>query len=87
MFIKLVQLENNKYFQKTFFFNSANIILFIVWGGVNKSGDEKLVTLYHTNLKLPSIMSFWVYHSKGKLDDKIRRQISIKTLKLCKNYF
>ena len=79
MFIKLVQLENNKYFQKTFFF--------IVWGGVNKSGDEKLVTLYHTNLKLPSIMSFQVYHSKGKLDDKIRRQISIKTLKLCKNYF
>ena len=56
-------------------------------GGVHKSGDEKLVTLYDRNLKLASIMSICVYHCKRNLDDKIRHRISIKTLKLRKKYF
>ena len=67
------------FFRNEFFcLNSADICC----GGVHKSGDEKLVTLYDPNLKLASIMPFWVYHCKRKLDDKIRGQISIKTLKL-----
>ena len=53
---------------------------------MHKFGDEKLV-IYDTNLKLASIMPFWVYHWKRKSDNKIRHQISIETLKLWKKYF
>ena len=42
---------------------------------------------YDTNLKLASIMPFWVYHCKINLYDKIRHQISIKMVKLSKKYF
>ena len=84
MLIKLAQLKNGNYFfQKKFLFqNSADILFFISCGGVHKFGDEKLVILYDTNLKLASIMPFWVYHWKRKSDNKIRHQISIETLKL-----
>ena len=58
-----------------FFSNSTDILFFSTCGGVHKSGDEKLVTLYDRNLKLDSIMSFWVHHSKRNLDDKIRHRI------------
>ena len=89
MLIKLVQLKKSKYFFQGFFFfpNSADMLFFSMCGGVQKSGDEKLVTLYDRNLKLASIMSFWVYHCKRNLDDKIRHWILLKTLKLCKKYF
>ena len=47
------------------------MLFFSMCGGVQKSGDEKLVTLYDRNLKLASIMSICVYHCKRNLDDKI----------------
>ena len=73
MLIKLAQLKKSKYFfQKFFFSNSADTPFFSTCGGVHKSGDEKLLTLYERNLKLASIMSFWVYHCKRNLDGKIR---------------
>ena len=60
MLIKLVQLENGKYFfqKKIFFLISADILFIIAWGGMHRSGDEKLVTLYDTNLKLAIIKPF-----------------------------
>ena len=67
-------------FSRKVFFQILLISYFsISCEGAQKSGDEKLVTRYDTNLKLASIMSFWVYHCKRKEDDKIRHQISIKT--------
>ena len=83
--MKLVQFENG-------ISDSADFLFFIVWGGVHKPGDERLVTLqdtkkYDTHLKLASTMSFCVYHCKIKLDDNIRHLISIKTLKFCKKFF
>ena len=50
--------------------------LFSSCGGAYKPGDESLVTVSKTNLKLASIMPFWVYHCQRNL-----------TLKLCKKYF
>ena len=44
--------------KKKFFLISPDILFIIAWGGVHKSGDEKLVTLYHTNLKLAIIKPF-----------------------------
>lgn len=34
------------FFFRNFFSDFADILLFIVWGGVHKPYDEKLVTLY-----------------------------------------
>ena len=44
--------------KKNFFLISPDILFIIAWGGVHKSGDEKLVTLYDTNLKLAIIKPF-----------------------------
>ena len=76
------------FFRKKFLFRILLIsYLFSSCGGVHKSGDESLVTLSDTNLKLASIMPFWVYHCKRNLCGKIRHSILIRTLKLCKKYF
>ena len=79
------------FFRKRFLFQilhtSHTSYLFSSCGGVHKSGDENLVKLYDTNLKLASIMPFWVYHWKINLYDKIRHQILIKMVKLSKKYF
>ena len=39
--MKLVQFENG-------ISDSADILFLLVWGGVHKPGDERLVTLYDT---------------------------------------
>ena len=84
---KISATQSKYFFQKKTFSNSADTLFFISRGGVHKSGDEKLATLYDINLKLWSIMPFWVCHCKRKLDDKIRHQISIKTLKTSQKIF
>ena len=48
--MNLAQIKNGKYFfQKTFFFfDFADILFFIAWGGVHKLNDDELDTLYDT---------------------------------------